>query len=309
VLTTPTPIGYRFCPFELDIRSGDLRKNGRRIRLQEKLCSVLIALAERPGEVVLRTELQTRLWPNDTFVDFEDGLNTPVRKLREALDDGPQSPSYVETVRGRGYRLLATVEIIEDMSADTAELSAPSLPNAVASPALHHQVPPEARNSLRRFLWSALTFGLAAFALVAISLTHRRSVTASEKPGQVLVADFENNTGDPRFGSGLQLALVTDLDQSRKVTAYPRLLLSEVLQRMERDPGETITPPIGLEICRRENIPVLVVPSILRVGQRFRITVQLVDPASGKPIRAYERTVRGEDEILSAVDSITSDLR
>src|SRR5271156_3937370 len=118
VLTTPSPIGYRFGPFELDIRSGDLRKNGRRIRLQEKPRSVLIALAERPGELILRTELQMRLWPHDTFVDFEDGLNTAMRKLREALDDSSQSASYIETARGKVYRLLATVEVIEDISVD-----------------------------------------------------------------------------------------------------------------------------------------------------------------------------------------------
>ncbi len=158
-------------------------------------------------------------------------------------------------------------------------------------------------------MWSVLVLGLAALALVAIWLTHRRNVIASEKPGQVLVADFNNDTGDPRFGSGLQLALSTDLDQSHKVNTYPRLLLSNVLQRMELKPNETITPQVGLEICQRENILILVLPSILRVGQRFRITILLADPASGKTIRSYERTVQGEDEILSAVDSMTSDLR
>lgn len=309
VLTTPSPIGYRFGPFELDIRSGDLRKNGRRIRLQEKPRSVLIALAERPGELVLRTELQVRLWPDDTFVDFEDGLNTAMRKLREAVDDGPQSSSYIETVRGKGYKLIAAVEVIEDISAGTEELAASPLLDAGPIQASHVELRPEATRSRRRLLWSALALGLAAFALAAIWLTHRRSVIASEKPGQVLVADFDNDTGDPRFGSGLQLALTTDLDQSHNVTAYPRLLLSSVLQRMERKPDETITPTVGLEICRRENIAALVLPSILRVGHRFRITIQLIDPVSGKTIRSYERTVQSEDEILSALDSITSDLR
>ena len=309
VLTTSTPTGYRFGPFELDIRSGDLRRNGRHVRLQEKPRSVLIALAERPGDLVLRTELQKRLWPDDTFVDFEDGLNTAMRKLREALEDGTQSSAYIETVRGRGYRLLTPVEVIEDVSTDTAEHASPSLSDAVSIKPADHRPPPNATLPRHRLWWSALIAGLAALALLAIWLTHRRNLIASEKPGQVLVADFDNDTGDPRFGSGLQLALTTDLDQSHKVTAYPHLLLSSVLQRMERKPNETITPPVGLEICRRENIPALVLPSILRVGQRFRITIQLIDPTSGNTVRSYERTVQGEDQVLSAVDSITSDLR
>lgn len=97
---------YRFGPFELDMRACELRRNGRRVRIQEKPLRVLMALAERPDEVVSRIELRERLWSGDTFVVFEDGLNTAVSKLREVLGDDPQSPRYIETVRGRGYRLL-----------------------------------------------------------------------------------------------------------------------------------------------------------------------------------------------------------
>ncbi len=309
MLTTSTLIGYRFGPFELDIRSGDLRKNGRHIRLQEKPRSVLLALAERPGDLILRTELQKRLWPDDTFVDFENGLNTAMRKLREALEDNSRSSAYIETVRGRGYRLLTAVEAIEDVSAETVADIAPSLSGPVSMPPSQHQPPPEATRSRRTLLWLGLILGLTVSALAAIWLTHGRNVIVSENPEEVLVADFDNDTGDPRFGGGLQVALTTDLDQSHKVSSYPRLLLSDVLRRMERKANETITPAVGLEICRRENIAALVLPSIIRVGQLFRITVQLIDPVSGKTIRSYERTVQGEDEILSAMDSITGDLR
>ncbi len=92
----------RFGPFSLDLHSGDLSRNGRPIRLQEKPRSLLLALAERRGELVSRKELHEHLWSNDTCVDVEEGLNAAMSKLREALDDDPQSPRYIETVRSRG---------------------------------------------------------------------------------------------------------------------------------------------------------------------------------------------------------------
>ena len=104
--------GYRFGPFELDVRSCELRRHGHRVRIQEKPLRLLMALAERPGEVVSRAELRERLWSGDTFVVFEDGLNTAVRKLREVLGDDPQSPRYIETIRGRGYRMVMAVSAI-----------------------------------------------------------------------------------------------------------------------------------------------------------------------------------------------------
>jgi Tol biopolymer transport system component/DNA-binding winged helix-turn-helix (wHTH) protein len=106
---SPLEVGYRFGSFTLNRGSGDLARNGRPIRLQEKPRSLLLALAARPGELITRAELHERLWPHDTFVDFEDGLNAAMSKLREALGDTIQSPRYIETVRGRGYRFIAVV--------------------------------------------------------------------------------------------------------------------------------------------------------------------------------------------------------
>jgi DNA-binding winged helix-turn-helix (wHTH) protein len=103
----------RFGVFEADLRAGELRKNGGRIRLQEQPFQLLAFLLERPGEVVTREELRQKLWPADTFVDFDHSLNTAVNKLREALGDSAWSPRYVETLARRGYRFLAPVERTE----------------------------------------------------------------------------------------------------------------------------------------------------------------------------------------------------
>ena len=101
---------YRFGVFEADTGSGELRKSGVRLRLQEQSFQVLIVLLERPGEVVAREDLRQKLWPADTFVDFDHSLNTVVNKLREVLGDSASNPRFIETLPRRGYRFLASVE-------------------------------------------------------------------------------------------------------------------------------------------------------------------------------------------------------
>ena len=100
----------RFGIFELDLAAGELRKNGARLRLQEQPFQVLAALVERPGDVVTREDLRQKLWPSDTFVDFDHSLNTAINKVREVLGDSASSPRYIETLARRGYRFLAPVE-------------------------------------------------------------------------------------------------------------------------------------------------------------------------------------------------------
>src|SRR5882724_11541567 len=99
----------QFGLFEVDLRAGELRRNGARIKLQEQPFQVLALLLQRPGDLVTREELQSRLWPADTFVDFDHSLNAAVRRLRDALGDTAENPCFVETVARRGYRFLAPV--------------------------------------------------------------------------------------------------------------------------------------------------------------------------------------------------------
>jgi len=100
----------RFGVFELDRRSGELRKAGVQIRLQEQAFQILTSLLERPGDLVTREELRQRLWPNGTFVDFEHGLNAVISRLRGTIGDSADSPRFIETVPRRGYRFIAPVD-------------------------------------------------------------------------------------------------------------------------------------------------------------------------------------------------------
>src|SRR5512134_3085766 len=111
---TRSPYGLvRFGVFEADLRAGELRKNGVKIRLPGQPFEVLAAMLERPGEVVTREELQKRLWPDGTFVDFDHSLGNAINKIREALGDSAESPRFVETLSRRGYRFIAPVETVD----------------------------------------------------------------------------------------------------------------------------------------------------------------------------------------------------
>src|ERR1700687_5541441 len=110
----------RFGVFEVDVRAGEVRKQGVRIKLQEQPFHVLTILLQRPNEVVTREELRVQLWQSDTFVDFDNGLNTSINKLREALGDSADSPRYIETLPRRGYRFIAPVSGADGTTRGTA---------------------------------------------------------------------------------------------------------------------------------------------------------------------------------------------
>ncbi len=119
---------------ELDLASGELRKNGRKLRLQEQPLQVLTLLLERAGDVVTREEMRQKLRPADTFVDFDHSLNTAVNKLREALGDSASSPRYVETLARRGYRFIAPFQPAEPQTGDAKGIAADSLPPVQLGP-------------------------------------------------------------------------------------------------------------------------------------------------------------------------------
>src|ERR1700686_4853578 len=113
---------YKFGVFETDAGTGELRKSGVRMRLQDQPFQVLVVLLERPGEVVTREELRQRLWPADTFVDFDLSLNSALKKLRYALGDVADSPTFIETIPRRGYRFIAAVKPVTADSANNSGL-------------------------------------------------------------------------------------------------------------------------------------------------------------------------------------------
>jgi DNA-binding winged helix-turn-helix (wHTH) protein len=128
--------GLRFDAYQVDLRTGELRKHGRKIRLAGRPFQILALLLEQPGELLTRKELQERLWPADTFVDFEHGVNAAMQTLRRALSDSHKNPRYIETLPRRGYRFIAPVEKIQAAAATaTAASTPPTAATALAASA------------------------------------------------------------------------------------------------------------------------------------------------------------------------------
>src|SRR6201987_926792 len=143
----------RLRDFEVDLRAGELRKRGRRMRLQEQPLRVLSMLLERPGELVTREELRLQLWPADTFVDFDHGLNSAVARLRESLNDSAEGPRFIETLPRRGYRFVGELKTSELNQAEPQTATVPETPSR--------------RWWMNRASWIVLTAILLLLALVA----------------------------------------------------------------------------------------------------------------------------------------------
>ena len=176
-LADPTPRVLRFGVFELDRRSGELRKQGVRVRVQEQPLRVLEALLAEPGEPVTREALRQRLWPDDTFVDFDNGLNRAINRLRAALGDEADNPRFIETLERRGYRFIAPVGVA-DMPSSPA---APPLPET--TPSAPETTTPTGRGRGRN-AWLAGALAAAALLAVLIAFTPalRRSADTPDHP-------------------------------------------------------------------------------------------------------------------------------
>jgi len=274
----------RFGVFELDLRSGELRKHGLRVRLQEQPFRLLEMLLERPGEVVTREELQKRLWPADTFVDFDHGLNKAINKIREALGDSAESPRFVETVSRRGYRFLAEVKDSE-VPARNPELGAQPRPPAVPPGIPDRPYPPgevaEIKNPSLSRAWkiSVLLLLLVAAVLVIRKLhSWNRPVAAIRSLAVLPFESLSNDASQDYFADGMTDELISDLGQISALRVISRT--SVMSYKHARKPLP--------EIARELNVDAVVEGTVLRSGNEVRITAQLIDAFCGQALVVAE---------------------
>jgi len=310
VTGSPTPGNgiLRFGVFELDLDDQHLRKAGALVRLQPQPFKVLALLASRTGTVVKREELRHELWGEQTFVDFEQGLNYCIRQIRAVLGDEAQTPRYIETIPRRGYRFLAPVEVVSGRNGTPEHL----YPRAGPEPGAATSLPRREAASGKRL--RAPLLALAAVALLVLGglgvwMLRGHPVLSFSPRDSVLIADFENHTGDARFDEALQTAFLIGLRESRRANIFPQARLASVLRRMGKSEDEKITRSVGREICQRENIRGLVVCSITRTGQEYALTAELIDPQTGEPVSSHSVRSYGEDHILDALDALTGAIR
>src|ERR1700746_3090153 len=263
----------RFGAFEIDLRSGELRKSGMRLRLSGQPFQILAALVDRPGEVVTREELNSKLWPTDTFVDFDHGLNNAVARIREVLDDSPETPRYVETIPRRGYRFIAPVSHGHPAAVAPASQVAPS--RAVTSPSA---VAPSVRpasgvaRSTRRWV---LLGTLAALAIVALaSYLYRRSNLGSQGPiRSIAVLPCQNLSGDPKqdyVAEGVTEDLIGRLSDIHELRVTSRTSVM-------RFKNTQLSVP---DIAKALGVDAIVEGSVIREGNRIRVHAQLIRAAT-----------------------------
>ncbi len=220
----------RFAAFEVDPQSGELRKHGLRIKLQDQPFKVLVALLDKPGEVVSRDELRERIWGNDTFVDFNHGLSAAVNRLRDALCDSAENPRYVETVARRGYRFVAPVEGAPQPATQTGA----------------------SQQSRRKQIWAVFA-SLTAVGLVGAGLWQVRRPAAARPPHVVQVTTLIGSETMPTFSpDGEQVAYVWNGVDQRNAEIYVKMVGSETPLRLTSHPGADLMPswsPDGRQIA------------------------------------------------------------
>jgi len=289
----------RFGAFELDLRSGELYKHGIRLKLQDQPFQVLALLLEHPSEVVTREELRLKLWPADTFVDFDTGLNSAIKKLRDVLGDAAEEPRYIETLPRRGYRFIAQVENV-DLS-------------ALATVKIH--VAPVVPSGRTHALWNrrriVATAGVAALLVVAALGAWRVFFTRPVLTGTdvILLASFVNKTGDPIFDNSLDKALEVKLTESPFLSLFPEADVRQTMRTMRHDPNERVTPELGIEICKRQGLKAVVVPEIAAVGSRYLITLEAIDARNQKSIARRQEEAETKDQVIAALGKAGSQLR
>jgi TolB-like protein/DNA-binding winged helix-turn-helix (wHTH) protein/Flp pilus assembly protein TadD len=278
----------RFGVFELDLRAGELRKHGLRVRLQEQPFQILALLLAHPGELVTREELQTKLWPADTFVDFDHGLNKAISKIREALGDSAESPRFVQTVARRGYRFLAEVK-----PADVAPVPSPELAtqphrepgssdraDRLGKSAKPKQLLPSLAWKISALMLLLLTASLAAWKLHSSNHTSPVIRSLAVLP----LESLSNDASQDYFADGMTDELISDLGQISALRVISRT--SVMAYKHARKPLP--------QIARELNVDAVVEGTVLRSGDRVRITAQLIEASSDKHLwsESYEGELR-----------------
>ncbi len=295
----------RFANFEVDLRAGELRREGSKVRLQEQPFSVLTVLLESAGEIVTREQLRKRLWSEDTFVDFDHRLAVAVSKLRDALRDSAEKPLFVETVGRRGYRFvgqLGSTDSLVDSKGGVGETLLPS-----SRPSAKGELPkvaplrsPRPRSSRLLFL-SSLGFAVLLGVIVLPKFLHIR--TAKEQslsPRSLAILPLQNRGQDSNsdfLGLSLADVLITKL-------AYVNALSVRPSAAIEKYRGTTIDLQ---KVAADLKVDTLLTGSFIRDGDSLRITYQLVDAKTEKILGQGVIDLK-YDNLLTVQDKVTSRL-
>jgi len=310
-----SPYLARFESFEVNLRTGELCKNGDRIKLPDQSFQILAMLLESAGEVVTRQEIQSGLWPNDTVVEFENSINAAIKRLRIALGDSADQPRYIETLARRGYRWKIPVEWIERPPAQFTPPAAarmdspPHLRDADSGKATVIDGVTVSASTKRRTWMTVIAIVLVAtLAGAGYFIFHRPPPKLTEKD-TVSLADFTNRTGDPVFDGALKQALAVDLEQSPFLSVLSDRKVSDTLRMMGRPADERVTADVGRELCLRTGSKAILTGSISSLGGSYVIGLVAAGCATGEVLDQEQVQASSKADVLRALDRVASALR
>jgi TolB-like protein/DNA-binding winged helix-turn-helix (wHTH) protein/Tfp pilus assembly protein PilF len=288
----------RFGPFEADLRAGELRKHGMKLKLVGQPFEVLAMLLECPGQLVTREELRARLWPTDTFVDFDHGLNAAVNKLRDALSDSAEKPTYVETLPRRGYRFISAVDLPDSQG---LKLAVPEMPASLDSPVVIAESQIPSRHRHRRVFVTALVLVVVLAVVFGFDLggVRHRLVGEPSVPRiqSIAVLPLENLSKDPEqeyFADGMTDELITNLAQISALR-----VISRTSAMQYKGTKKSLS-----EIARELHVDAVVEGTVMHAGDRVRISAQLIEASTDHHLWAasYDRDLRN---VLSMQEEVT----
>jgi DNA-binding winged helix-turn-helix (wHTH) protein/tetratricopeptide (TPR) repeat protein len=279
-----------FGPFEADLPSQELRKQGHRLRLPRQSFQILKMLLGRPGQLVMREELRQALWPSDTFVDFEHSLNAAIGRLREALGDDADNPRYIETLPRRGYRFIGTNTL-------------PAPTNAAAKENIGAGVQ-------KGIVWKVIVpAAIAVAALAAGGYFYLHPNPKLTETDTIVLAEFDNKTGDGVFDDTLKQGLSVQLEQSPFLDLLSDRKVNETLKLMGRSPDDRLTANVTREVCQRTGSKAMLTGSIAGLGSHYVIGLKAVNCDTGNVLAEAQEQAAGKEAVLKALDAAAVSLR
>jgi DNA-binding winged helix-turn-helix (wHTH) protein/tetratricopeptide (TPR) repeat protein len=304
----------RFGVFSFDPRAGELCKKGRKLKIQGQPIEILAMLLDRPGEIITREEFQKRLWPADTFVDFEHSLNAAVKRLRDAMGDSADAPQYVETLARRGYRFIgeiqSDVQLQEIGRGKNAQSVATTPASADPTEGLIEPLPPSQIHWRRARVWAFRVVAALIVTLLAAGLyvRYRRPSHLTDKD-TIVLADFANTTGDAAFDDTLKTALSVSLRQSPFLNVLSDSEVTKTLQLMVRPVSTKLTPEVARELCQRAGSKAYLAGSIGTLGSEYVMGLKVVNCQSGDSLGEEQVTAGSKEKVLDALGQAASKLR
>jgi eukaryotic-like serine/threonine-protein kinase len=297
-MNTPPSGRVRFGTFELDLTTGELRSTetpdpNHKVLLREQVFQVLRMLVEREGKIATREEIKSRLWANDTVVDFDQSINTTIKALRRALGDSADNPHYIETLGRRGYRLMPTIEYLE---------SAPGITRGEATAEDHP--------TRGRWRWALAAGALLAVGAVSVwrheIYRHRITLAPTDT---IVLAEVDNRTSDPVFDNALNDALRYEMEQTPYLDLLGLGKTYAALGQLKLLPTTRITPEVARQICSKTNSKMVISDSIADAGNRYHLEIRALDCGSGATLAEEGTDISARNQVVHELGATAARLR